>query len=92
MLIIDNSAIIYAINKINENQFLAVLIILSLEKNISFKGGGVQARKFWKVDVELWAGGRAQDMYQQLEGGFGSINPMLPMRGLRAKIGPKTKI
>ena len=47
---------------------------------------------FWKVYFELWIEGRGQDMYQQLEGGFGSINPMLPMRGLRAKIGPKTKI
>ena len=29
---------------------------------------------YWKVDFELWVGGRGQDMYQQLEGGFGSIN------------------
>ena len=40
------------------------------------RGGGVQARNFWKVDFELWVGGHGQDMFQQLEGGFGSINPL----------------
>ena len=31
-------------------------------------------------------------MYKQLEGGFGSINPMLPMLGLGAKMEQKNKI
>ena len=42
---------------------------------------GVQAQNFWKVYFELWDVGRCQDMCQQLKGGFGSINPMLPMWG-----------
>ena len=57
------------------------------------KGGGRrgQAQNFWKIDFELWVGGHGQDMYEQLEGGFGSINPLLPMWGLGAKNGPKSK-
>ena len=48
-------------------------------------GGRAAAQNFWKIDFELWVGGHGQDMYQQLEGGFGPINPMLPMWGLGAK-------
>ena len=48
-------------------------------------------QNLWKVDFELKVGGRGKDMYQQLEGGFGSINPMLPMLGLGAKSGPKNQ-
>ena len=56
---------------------------------------GVQAQHLWKDDLEPWAGGHGQDMYQQLEGGFGSINPMLLMQirffyfGLKMFLGPK---
>ena len=48
------------------------------------KGGGgkVQAQNFWKISYELWVGSHGQDMYQQLEGGFGPMNPILPMWGL----------
>ena len=53
--------------------------------------GGIQTQKFLRVDFELWAGGRGQDMYQQLEGGFWSTNPMLPMLGPGPKSGPKNK-
>ena len=42
-------------------------------------GGEVQAQNFWKYDFEPWVRSRGQDMYQQLEDGFGSINLMLPM-------------
>ena len=33
----------------------------------------------------------ALDIYLQFESGFGSMRAMLPMRGLGAKKGPKTK-
>ena len=49
---------------------------------------GVKAQNFCKVDFELWVGGHGQAIYQQFEGDFGSINPMLPMWGS----GPKIKI
>ena len=61
------------------------------ETQFYFKGRGVQAQNFWKVYFELWVGGRGQDIYQQLEGGFGSINPILPIWGLVAKSGPKNQ-
>ena len=42
------------------------------------RGEGVQAQNFWKDDFEPWVRCRGQDMYYELEGGFGLINPMLP--------------
>ena len=35
--------------------------------------------KFEKHDFDLWVGGDDLDMYQQLEGGFGSMRAILPM-------------
>ena len=32
-----------------------------------------------KHDFDLWAEGDGMDMYQQLEGGFGSMRTVLPM-------------
>ena len=52
---------------------------------------GVQAFHFLKHDFDLWVGGDGLDKYQQLEGGFGSISAILPMRGLRAKNGSKAE-
>ena len=53
--------------------------------------GGVQGQNFWKGNFKLRVGGYGQDMYQQLKGGFGSINPMLPIWGIGAKNGPNLK-
>ena len=56
-----------------------------------FKGGGVQAFQTWKHDFDLWVGGDCLDMYQQLEGGFGSMRAILPILGLGEKNGSKTE-
>ena len=55
-------------------------------------GGGVQAFQFRKHDFDLWVGGHGLDMFQQLQGGFGSMRAILPISGLRAKNGSKTGI
>ena len=58
------------------------------------KGGGegVQAFHFGKNDFELGVGGEGQDTSRNFEGSFGSIRAILPMRGLGAKTGAKTRI
>ena len=38
-----------------------------------------QAFQFRKHDFDLWVGGDGLDMYQQLEGGFGSMRAILPI-------------
>ena len=43
------------------------------------------------VDLEVFVGGRGQDMFLQLEAGFGYINPMLPFEALEKKLDQKTK-
>ena len=45
----------------------------------------VQAFPIWKHDFDVWVGGDGLDMYQQLEGGFGSMLAILPILGLGAK-------
>ena len=55
-------------------------------------GGGVQAYHFGKKDFELGVGGEGQDTSRHFGGSFGSIRAKLPMLGLRAKTGEKTKI
>ena len=45
--------------------------------------GRVQAFQVWKHDFDLWVAGDGLDMYQQLEGGFGS------MRASERKMGQK---
>ena len=47
---------------------------------LGIKGVGVvQAQNFRKIAFELKVGGHGQDMYQQIENGFESINSMLSM-------------
>ena len=53
--------------------------------------GRVQAFQVWKHDFDLWVGGDGLKMYQQLEGGFGSMRAILTMWGLGAKKGQKLK-
>ena len=52
---------------------------------------GVQAFQIWKQNFDPWVGGDGLDMYQQLEGGFGSMRAILPIWGLGAKNGSKTE-
>ena len=52
---------------------------ITMKYQFHSKREGVQAQNFWKDDFEPWVRGHGQDMYQQLEGGVGSINPMQPM-------------
>ena len=45
----------------------------------------LEAFQIWKHDFGLWVGGDRQDLYKQLEGGFG------PMRASEQKMGQKLK-
>ena len=51
----------------------------------------VQAFQFRKHYFDLWVGGDGLDMFQQLKGGFGSMQAILPIWGLGAKNGSKTE-
>ena len=53
---------------------------------------GVQVFHFGKTDFELGVGGEGQDTSRHFEGSFWSIRAILPMRGLGAKTGAKTRI
>ena len=55
-------------------------------------GGEVQAYHFGKKNFELGVGREGHDTSQHFEGSFESIRAILPMRGLGAKTGAKTKI
>ena len=48
------------------------------DKRIMLRGW-VQAFQVGKHDFDLWVGGDGLDMYQQLEGGFGSMRAILTM-------------
>ena len=41
---------------------------------VYFKGRGGSG-----FSIDLWVGVDSLDMYQQIEGGFGSMRPILPM-------------
>ena len=55
-------------------------------------GGGVQAFHFGKNDFELGVVGDGEDTSRHFEGSFRSIRAILPVRGLGAKNGAKTRI
>ena len=60
-------------------------------KSVKYPG---KAYHFGRKDYELGVGGEGQGPghVSGFEGGFGSMRAILHMRGLRAKIGAKTKI
>ena len=59
--------------------------------SFNFTLRGAQAFNFGNFDFEIWVEGEGQDTSQNFKGGFGSMRTILPMWGVGAKLGPKSK-
>ena len=70
------------------NQEILVTVLIKGGRGVP--GSGLSLCK--KKDFELEVGGEGEDTSQHFEGSFGSIRAKLPMWGLEAKTGAKTRI